>query len=504
MGRIRQLLDTRNIIAVFIGIMALAYFLFPKLKEKLGGENDYLRNHRSIAVLPFINVNNYPEQKYFSDGLAEDILKSLSRFNDLKVCAWASSLKFRDKVADVRKVGEKLRVSTLLEGHLQILGEQVQLAFKLIDANDGRVILTGQYIENMDNISALQKRVVSAVAEKLQIRTNEKDLQINLKKTAPGKAAYALYLKGRSFWNLRTAPDLKKGINFFRQAIALDSSYAAAYSGLADCYTALGYGSFLAPREAFPKALEAATKALQLDPTLAEPHASLGYYKFYYEWDWAAAEQEFRASIAKNPNYELGYDWYGYYLTAMRRYDEARVILKKAEDLDPLSVPISTDMGFSFYYSGSYDQAINELKASLERNPKFTLAHLWLGRSYQAKNMYQEAISEYKKTLVGPSADWPVALAAIGNVYGESGNNENARKILDTLTLLSSKEFVTAYGVALVYASLGEKEQAFAWLNLAFEERSNWLVWLKSDPRWAKITSDKRYTEMVNKVGLPN
>jgi tetratricopeptide (TPR) repeat protein len=187
----------------------------------------------------------------------------------------------------------------------------------------------------------------------------------------------------------------------------------------------------------------------------------------------------------------------------MRRYDEARVILKKAEELDPLSVPISTDMGFSFYYSGNYDQAVNELKGSLQKNPKFTLAHLWLGRSYQAKNMYKDAIAEYKKTLI-TAVDWPVALAAIGNVYGESGNKTNAQQILDTLNSLSSKKFVTAYGVALVYAGLGKKEAAFAWLNKAFEERSNWLVWLKSDPRWALISSDKRYAEMVSKVGLPN
>ena len=503
MARKKELVRSPTIVASLGVIVALAFLLFPKLKAKLNGKNDHEKDSPSIAVLPFENVNNNPELAYFSDGLAEDIRDDLSRIKGLKVCARTSSFQFRGNIANVRQIGEKLRANTLLDGSLQIQDDRIVVSVRLIDTKDGSQIWTGQYSENMDNISALQGRITSAVAEKLQIESTKIDLQIPAKKSAPGKEAYAFYLKGRSFWNLRTPSDLKKGIDLFRQAIALDSAYAAAYSGLADCYTALGYGSFMAPREAFPRALEAATKALQIDSTLAEPHASLGYYKFYYEWDWAAAEQEFRASIARNANYEIAYDWYGYYLTAMRRYDEARIILQKAGELDPLSVPISTDMGFSFYYGGNYDQAISVLKESLQKSPTFPLAHLWLGRAYQAKNRYKEAISEYKATME-TTVGWPVALAAIGNVYGESGQKELARQILDTLISLSSNKFVTAYGVALVYAGLGEKEQAFLLLNKAFDERSNWLVWLKSDPRWAPISSDKRYGEMVNKVGLPH
>ncbi|MEO8414388.1 MAG: hypothetical protein ABI472_12050, partial [Ginsengibacter sp.] len=221
-----------------------------------------------------------------------------------------------------------------------------------------------------------------------------------------------------------------------------------------------------------------------------------------YDWDWAAAEQELRMAIALNPNYEIALDMYGYYLTAMERYDEATTILKKAKEIDPLSVPINTDMGFSSYYRGNYDTAIKELQSTLQMNPKFVLAHLWLGRSYQGKKMYPESIDEYKKALA-VAVDWPVALAAIGNVYGESGDDVNAQKILDALNSLSSEKFVTAYGVALVYASMNKKEQAFLWLNKAFDERSNWLVWLKTDPRWTSIETDKRFHEMVNKVGLP-
>ncbi len=331
----------------------------------------------------------------------------------------------------------------------------------------------------------------------------DKEHKPTAKDPTKSKEAYELYLKGRSFWNLRTPPDLKKGIEFFQQAIALDPLYAAAYSGIADCYTALGYGSFLAPKETFPKALEAATKALQLDSTLAEPHASLGFYKFYYDWDWAAAEQEFRTAIALNQNYELGYDWYGYYLTAMQRYDEAAVILKKAKELSPLSVAISTDMGFSLYYSQNYDQSLKQLESSLKMNPKFGLGHLWSGRAYQEKKMYTQSIEEYKKTLLA-SPGWPVALAALGNVYGIMGDKEKAREILDTMIVLGKTKFVTSYGVALIYAGIGETDKAFEWINKAYDERSNWLVWLKSDPRWSPISSDKRFAELVHRVGLPD
>jgi len=457
---------------------------------------------QSIAVLPFVNMSNDSSQEYFSDGLTDDILNSLAHLKNLKVSARTSSFKFRGKDVDIKEVGKKLGVRTILEGSVQRQGDKVRITAQLINVEDEFHFWSEQYDGNMDNIFALQNKIADAIAEKLQITLLDNKQQILAKKTIP-KEAFELYLKGRSSWNLRTAPDLIKGIEFFRRAITLDPSYAAAYAGVADCYNALGYLSFLAPKEAFPKALEAATKALELDSTLAEPHASMGFYKFYHEWDWAAAEQEFRIAISLNPNYELGYDWYGYYLTSMERFDEAKVMLGKAAALDPLSVQISTDMGFSVYYSRDYDLAIKKLQAALQLNPKFPLAHIWLGRSYQAKKMYPEAITEFKKALdvLGYIA---VPLGQIGNVYGVSGNKAEAQKIVDTLTSLSSKKFVSSYSMALVYVGLGENDQAFLWLNKAYDERSHWLVWLKGDPRWASLRSDKRYSELVNRVGLPN
>jgi tetratricopeptide (TPR) repeat protein len=296
---------------------------------------------------------------------------------------------------------------------------------------------------------------------------------------------------------------LHRGIETFEQAIAEDPGFGAAYAGLADCYTALGYFSFLAPKESFPKALAAASKALELDSTLAEAHATLGYYKFYHEWDWAEAEQEFRKAISLNPNHELVYDWYGYYLTAMQRYDEASVVFDKAVSLDPLSPAIGTDMGFGFYYGKQYDRAAIVLKAALELNPKFAAGHLWMGRVYQAKGMYNEAIEEYKLSMAGTSR-WPVAFAQIGNVYGVSGNHTQAKVILDSLNKMATNKFVTSYGVALVYAGMGDKGQAYRWLNKAYDERSHWLVWIKTDPRWDAFRSDPQFAELEARISLPD
>ncbi|MBA3674883.1 MAG: tetratricopeptide repeat protein [Chitinophagaceae bacterium] len=493
----------KNIIVSLIVIMVLiaGYFILLGPKDGVKKNDEKGRADQSIAVLPFVNMSNEPGQEYFSDGLADGILNSIAHLKGLKVCARTSSFKFKGKLVGIKEIGKKLGVRTILEGSVQRYEDRVRIIVQLINAEDEFHFWSEQYDEKMDNIFSVQDKIANAIAAKLQITILENKQQVPAKPT-PTKEAYDLYLKGRASWNLGTAPDFKKAIDFFTHAIALDTNFAMAYSGLADCYNALGYGSFLAPKDAFPKAKDAATKALQLDSTLAEPHASLGFYRFYYDWDWEAAEEEFRTAIALNSNYEIAYKGYGYYLTAMKRYDEAAIMLKKAAELDPLSVPISTDMGFSLYYSGDYDNAIKKLQGTLQINPKYPLAHIWLGRSYQAKQMYPQAIAEYKNALQA-TPDWPVGLAQLGNVYGVSGNKGEAQKILDTLNSLTKTKFVTSYGMALVYAGLGEKDQAFLKLNNAYEERSNWLVWLKTDPRWMTFRSDKRFARLVSNVGLP-
>ena len=273
-----DLLKPKVVIALLILIMVLiaGYFIMSNKKDSTGKNNEYVNIDQSIAILPFDNMNDEPDQEYFNDGLAEGIHNSLAQLKGLKVSARTSSFRFRGNNIDIKEAGRRLGVRTILEGRFQRQGERIRISVQLINVEDGYSFWSERYDEKIDDIYALQDKIAFAIAEKLKLSFWEEKKQLVDKKPKPGKEAYDLYLKGRSYWNLRTPADLKKGIDFFEQAIKLDPLFAAAYSGIADCYTALGYGSFIAPKDAFPKAFEFATKALELDSTLAEPHASLG------------------------------------------------------------------------------------------------------------------------------------------------------------------------------------------------------------------------------------
>jgi DNA-binding winged helix-turn-helix (wHTH) protein/Flp pilus assembly protein TadD len=313
--------------------------------------------------------------------------------------------------------------------------------------------------------------------------------------------AYQLYIKGRYHWNQRTEVGLKKATEYFTQAIERDAAYARAYSGLADSYTTLGYLSHLAPREVFPRANEAATQALRLDATLTEPHTSLAYVRFYHDWDWTAAETEFRRGLTLNPNYATAHQWYAVYLTAMGRFEEARAAIGQAQALDPTSLVINTDLGFVLYYSRQYDAAIQQLQMVTEMNPEFPLAHFWLGRAYQETRRYDDAIAEFRRAAAGLGG-WPVVTAALGHVQGVSGRTREALETLEGLARLTKERYVTPYGVALVHAGLGDKDQALTWLARALDDRAHWLVWLKLDPRLGVVRSDRRYADLVRAIGL--
>lgn len=313
--------------------------------------------------------------------------------------------------------------------------------------------------------------------------------------------AYNQYFQGRNYWNRRDEHSLRKAIGFFNKATHLDPTMAQAYSGIADCYAALGYGSYESPDSAFLKAEAAALRALQLDTTLADAHTSLGYIRFYYYRDWAGAEKEFTKAIQSDPHYDAAFDSYSYYLTALGRFPEAGVAIERALQINPLSAQINTDKGFFLYYSGHYEEAVRSLRSALDINPKNPLTHLWLGRSYQELKMYKEAIPEFRLVL-GSNKNWPVALAALGYVYGIAGQQEKAAGILDTLLALDRTQFVTPYGIALLYLSLNNKDKTFDWLEKAYVGHSNWLVWLKLDPRWLPVRQDRRYNDLLARVGL--
>ncbi|MCA1601740.1 MAG: tetratricopeptide repeat protein [Acidobacteria bacterium] len=295
---------------------------------------------------------------------------------------------------------------------------------------------------------------------------------------------------------------MQKSIVAFHRATEIDPNFALAFSGLADSYTTLGYLSYISPTQAFPPAKNYALKALELDPSLAEAHASLAYDKFYFDWDWAGAEVEFRRAIELNDRYATAHQWYSIYLQASGRPDEAFREIHLARERDPLSLSINTDIGFHLYYNRQYDEAIKQLQSVLEMKKDFPLAHLWLGRSYQQIGKYNDALGEFQQ-VEDAFHGWVVSRAAVGFIYGVTGRKAEALKVLEALDELSKKRFVTSYGVALVYAGLGQKDQAFVWLNKAFDERSHWLVWLKRDPRWDGLRSDARFAQLVARMDFP-
>ena len=459
-----------------------------------------VRTYSSVAVLPFKNFSGDSSQEFLADGLTDALIGDLAHLQWLRVISLTSALQYKGATKPLSQIARELKVEAVVEGSVVRSGDRVRISAHLVDVASERSLWSDSFERDLSDILATQRDMSRIIAGHISssLTPDEQSHLTSLSRVNPD--AYLAYQRGRFYWNQRTEGALKLGIEQFALALEADPTYARAYSGLADCYTALGYGSYLAPKDAFPKARAAAEKALELEPRLAEPHASLGYVRLYYDWKFADAETEFRRSIELNPNYATAHHWYSVYLTAMERPTEARREIDRALELDPLSPAISTDMGFEQYYGTDYDVATKQLKSIIEMNPKFALAHLWLGRTYQERKMYAEAIDEYEQT--GGLREWVPTLAAVGNVYGLQGKTDDARRVLAHLNELSGERYVTSYGLALVYAGMGDKEQAYVQLERAFQERSHWLVWLNLDPRWESLRADRRFGELKRRIGL--
>jgi len=457
---------------------------------------------RSLAVLPLENLSGDAAQDYFADGMTDGLITDLAKLRPLRVISRSSVMRYKGARKPLPEIAHELGVDAVVEGSVARSGNRVRITVQLIHAPTDRHLWAERYERDVSDVLALQSELSAAIARQIQV---ELAPRMPGTRASPGPVkpdAYEAYLRGRFAWNKRTEVGLQESIEHFRRAIALDPTYAAAYSGMADAYTTLGYLSYLPPAESFPSAKAAAARALELDPALAEPHASLAYARLYYDWDWASAENEFRSAISLDPNYASAHHWHSVYLTAMGRADEAMRAIRRAKELDPLSLTISTDIGFQLYYAKRYDEAIQQLRSTLAMNSSFPLAHLWLGRAYQEKGMYSEALEAFNRAG-SVLRDWPVTLAAIGYVQAVAGQRQRAQDTLAHLKALSRSRYVTAYGVALVYAGLGDRERAFEWLDKGIEERTHWLVWLKLDPRWDGLRPDPRLAQLVRRVGLP-
>ena len=483
---------TFAVIAIFVS----AYFVWFKRGTATSARI------KSIAVLPFkpLVANNRDESLEL--GMADTMIARLSNIHEINVRPISSVRRYSALEQDPIAAGREQRVDAVLDGQIQKAGDKVRVTVRLLRISDGAPLWSSQFDENMTDIFAVQdsisERVTSALAVTL---TNDEKHEISKRYTTDTEA-YQLYLKGRYQLTRLTDDGFLKGRDFFQQAIDKDPDYALAYASLADAYNRLADFNALASKEAFPKAREAAQRALKLDESLAEAHTALATVNFGYDWDFPTAAREFRRAIEINPSYSDGHQMNSYYLATMGRFDEALAEMKRALELDPISLEKTTGIGEILYQQRRYQEAIEQYRKALEMDSNSGFTHWALGRPLLAQGKFNEAIAEFQKAipLSGDSPDEPSELA---RAYALAGRRDEALRIIDELKKLSERKHVSPSVLAAIYAALGDKNQAFALLNKAFDERDFVMVMLKTEPMFDPLRSDPRFAELVRRVGLP-
>jgi serine/threonine-protein kinase len=470
-------------------VVALAFYFHARATEVA---------IESIAVVPFVNQSNDPASDWVSDGLTESIINSLTQLPNLKVIARSSVFRYKGKENDPLAIGKELGVRAVLTGRVIQRGDSLNISVELLDVRDNKQLWGDQYSRQVSDLLSVQRDIAREITSNLRPKISGTE-QLAARQTTQNSDAYQLYLKGRYYWNKFTPADHQRSIDYFKQAIEKDPGYALAYVGLCDAYGASSTNGWIPSYEGYPKAIAAARKALELDENLAEAHTSYGALTMFYNLDWSTAEREYKRAIELNPNYPLSYELYSYLLTAMRRPDEAINMAKRGLETDPLSVLLSDDISSAYYFARRYDESISQTKKSLEMEPNRSAAHVGLGATYQQKGMYNEAIKEYD-TAIGEIGRIPGALALLGYTYAVQGRKAEALKLLDELTREKSG---SPYDLATIYTGLGQKDDAITQLNKAYEERAGWIIYLRVEPLFDPLRHDPRFTELVDRLRLP-
>jgi TolB-like protein/Tfp pilus assembly protein PilF len=457
---------------------------------------------KSIAVLPFENASNEPNSEYLSEGISEALINSLSELQQLHVIARPTAFHYKRKDVDPRQVGRELGVAAVLTGKVRQMQDALNVQVDLVDPVTGAEIWGAGYDRKITDLVAVKQAIAQEVTAKLKLKLSSEDQRRLVKRDSTNAEAYQFYLRGRYFWNKRTSDGIKQAIEHFQQSIERDPNFALGYVGLADSYIGLTFYNFAAPHETMPKAKESAIKALALDDTLAEAHATLAHILINYDWNSPAAEREFKRSIELNPEYATAHQWYAiHYLTATGRLEEAVQEMKKALELEPASLVMNTFMGATLYYAGRYDEAIDQCRRTIQMDPNFAVAHWHLGLAYEQKQAFDAAIEEFQKA-VSLSQGSPLMKAALGHAYAKSQQIYEANKILDDLNELSKQQYVSPLEVAAIYVALGNNEKAFQLLEKAYAEHSFHLVNLNVSPQFKSVRSDPRFQNLVQRIGL--
>jgi eukaryotic-like serine/threonine-protein kinase len=499
----RRFLWSFAAIAVSALIVGSAYWAWHSFVSRSSGNPPI----RSIAVLPFVNASNNSEMDYLGEGMSEEITNSLSRLPNLTVMARSTVSRYKSRQDDPQGVGRDLHVDAVLTGRVAEHGSDLTVEAELVDVATGAQLWGERYTRRANDASLLQTAITSDLASQLtpQITTNERDKVARV--GTKDAEAYQLYLKGRYHASKSTAEGLKKGIEYFQQAIEKDPNDALAYAGLADTYIRLGGGfGYVVESDVFPKAEAAAIKALEIDDTLAEAHTAFGSVKALYKWDWTGAEREFKRAIALDPSNAHAHNRYVLFLMWMGRFDEGLTESKRAEDLDPLSPEIVGDTGYAYLAARQYDDSILQCKKAIDLEPSAMWLHAILAWAYARKGDYAQAISEYERMGLqgyGVSAENQLIASGLGWIYAVAGRRKDAERVIQGFNTLSSRASVDPLWVAEIYSGLEDKERAFEFLEKSYRRHSANLAYLKADPFWDNLRSDPRYADLLRRMGLP-
>jgi TolB-like protein/DNA-binding winged helix-turn-helix (wHTH) protein/Flp pilus assembly protein TadD len=483
------------VVAVVLSLAILAVWLFRSRGSRPTGI-------RSLAVLPLENLSGDAAQNYFADGMTDELITDLAQISALRVISRTSVMVYKGARKPLPQIARELNVDGVVEGTVLRSGDQVRITAQLIEASTDKHLWSQSYEGELRDTLALQNRVASAIADQIRINLTPQEQAALKDVKVVNPEAYESYLKGRYFWNKRTADGLKVALAYFNQAIEEDPKYAQAYSGLADTYALLGDWQYavMTPKDALPKAKAAAIKALELDTGLGEAHNSLAFLLDGFDWDFEAGGREFQRAIELNPGYATAHHWYAWHLSLLGHYDEAIAEMRKAESLDPLSLIINADLAELLVLAHSYDASIQQSRKTIEMDPNFALAHNQLAQAYLQEHMYDEAVAELLKA-VELSGGSPTCIANLARAYAASGKRSEAVKLLGDLKGRSNPTYSNASEIAMVYASLGDTDQAMNWLQKGYEERFNPGVLLR--PGFDPLRSDSRFQNLAHRIGLP-
>jgi len=487
--------------ALLAGIALILWFLAHRGEEGSAGPGlAAIFPGKSVAVLPFKPLVASDRDEVLEAGMADTLIAKLSTSREMIVPSLASARKYDDQQRDSVATGRALRVNSVLEGNLQKSGDRIRVNARLIRVADGRSTWSGTFDEKFTDVFQLEDAIAEKVAAALRLRLSDEDRQRLTKRYTENTEAYQLYLKGRFYWNKYTEEGWRKSIEFFKQATAKDPNYALAYAGIADSYSLLGELGIVAPKEIFPQARGYAEKALQLDDNLSEAHLSLGIVKLFYDWNPPAAEPELVRARELNPSDPQVHHFYGHYLEFIGRYEEATAEFQRGIDVDPTNLIVNAEYGWTFYLRHRWDEAIAQYRKTLELEPNFILASVWMAQAFEQKQMYAEALAELERAR--KIDNWYWIIAEIGCVDAFTGKRDEAQKIIAELNARAAHEYIDETLIVYIFLALGDKDQAFAWMEKGYQSRASNLPWLVMEPKFDPLRSDPRFGQFVRQIGL--